>query len=49
MDGLKLGAKLHEMGFTRLYLCTGEMFSASVLPDYLVVLEKHELGKIFER
>ena len=48
MDGLRLAAKLHEMGFFRLYLCSGEKFKAEDLPGYLTVLEKHELRKIFE-
>lgn len=46
MDGFKLASILHQKGFKRLFIISGEFFSPGKLPDYLVVVDKTEVEKI---
>ncbi len=45
-DGLSLAKKLHEEGYTRLFLCSGETFSKGETPDYLTVVPKMEMSSL---
>lgn len=50
MKGIEVAAKLHEMGFTSLYLLSGDAFKPGELPDYLTPVLKSDpefVGKIF--
>jgi hypothetical protein len=46
MDGLDLAEKLHEQGYTRLFLSSGETFSDGEIPDYLKVVPKIDMASI---
>ena len=41
--GVHIAQKLHEMGFTRLYLLSGENFSRLQTPPYLTTIAKTDL------
>jgi hypothetical protein len=43
LTGMQVAEKLHELGFTRLYLVSGTYFSEEQLPDYLIFIEKINL------
>lgn len=45
-DGLSLAKKLHEQGYTRLFLCSGETFNKGETPDYLTVVPKIEMSSL---
>ncbi len=45
LHGRALAEKLHQEGFTRLYLISGTKFNE--LPDYLTVLDKNKIKEIF--
>lgn len=38
--GMEIAAYLHELGFTRLYLCSLQNFSGHPIPDYLTIIVK---------
>jgi hypothetical protein len=44
--GLQIAATLNALGFTRLYLLSGESFSAWQIPDYLTTVMKTDLEKV---
>lgn len=43
--GIKIIKELHELGFTKLYLLSGEHFNPDDLPDYLVAIRKDEVDE----
>jgi CheY-like chemotaxis protein len=46
MNGLEVCWRLHQMGYTRLYLFTGVMLKKENLPTYLEVIEKQDINAI---
>ena len=46
VKGIHLAKELHDMGYTRLYLVSGDTFRVGELPGYLVVIGKGDIGKI---
>ena len=44
LKGTEIAEKLHGMGFTRLYLLSGENLSAIHLPQYLTGIQKMDVG-----
>lgn len=50
MNGIEVAAKLHDLGYTQLYLFSGDSFAPGELPDYLTAILKTDpdfVGKIF--
>jgi len=45
-DGLVVAKTLHEKGYTKLFMITGEEPESSIIPDYLTVMLKSEDEKI---
>lgn len=48
IKGVDVARQLHEQGYTRLYLLTGETLNSGELPDYLMVLRKDDIDGIME-
>lgn len=48
MDGFALAAKLHEAGYTQLYMLSGMSFAEQELPHYLKAIMKTDLDAIEE-
>ncbi|MDP3705670.1 MAG: PAS domain-containing protein [Legionellaceae bacterium] len=46
IKGVQLAQELHDMGYTNLYLISGDSFHRGELPEYLTVLAKGDVGKI---
>lgn len=46
MSGIEVAKSLHEKGFKRLYLLSGQYFSAGELPEYVTHLQKTDLEAI---
>ncbi len=46
MDGLDLAKTLHDKGYTRIFLVSGEQFNVGELPEYVVSVGKMEIDKI---
>lgn len=46
MDGVELAKKLHNQGFTRLYIASGENFEEGALPDYLKAIPKIDIASV---
>jgi PAS domain S-box-containing protein len=46
ITGVKMAETLHERGFTRLYLLSGETFESGALPDYIKVIRKDDVDNI---
>lgn len=46
VKGVQLAEELHNMGYTQLYLISGDTFRPGELPEYLTVLAKGDVGKI---
>lgn len=46
LKGTKLAEQLHGMGFTNLFLLTGESLSDEGAPDYLTVIAKSDLDEL---
>ncbi len=49
--GIEIAQELHEAGYTRLYLFSGEYFDSSqdgVIPPYLTVIFKTDIDRLFE-
>ena len=44
--GVDVAQELHEKGYERLYLLSGEIFKEGELPDYLIVLRKDDIEGI---
>ena len=44
--GINILKELHELGFTKLYLLSGEHLNADDLPDYLVAIRKDKIDEI---
>jgi PAS domain S-box-containing protein len=44
--GLQIAEHLHGLGFTQLYLLSGESFSGLKIPDYLTAIMKTDLDKV---
>lgn len=47
-DGLDVAKKLHKLGYTRLFMITGEEPEANIIPKYLKIILKEEDDKIKE-
>lgn len=45
-QGVDIAKNLHELGFTRLYLLSGDTFKPGEIPSYLTVILKTEIDKI---
>ena len=43
LNGIQVAKRLHELGFTRLFLVSGTYFSEDILPSYLTFIEKINL------
>ncbi len=43
LRGLDIAKKLHEQGFTRLYILSGEVFEKNQIPDYVTVIRKDDI------
>jgi len=43
---LNILKELYELGFTQLYLLSGEHLNADDLPDYLVAIRKDKIDEI---
>lgn len=43
LRGLDIAKKLHEQGFTRLYILSGEVFEKNQIPDYVTVIRKDDV------
>ena len=41
-----LAKALHEAGFSRLYLLTGQVFEQGELPEYLIAILKSDIDEI---
>jgi hypothetical protein len=48
MNGIQLAEKLYALGYTKLYLASGESFQPGVLPEYLKVVKKYRLEDVLE-
>ena len=46
IKGVHLAKELHDLGYSQLYLVSGDMFRPGELPEYLTVLAKGDIGKI---
>lgn len=46
IKGTDIAKKLHEQGFSRLYLLSGENFHPENIPSYLTVLRKDDIDSI---
>lgn len=46
INGLTLADKLHNLGFTNLFLLTGRDFNKSQIPGYLELIHKHKIQNI---
>jgi len=46
LRGLDVAKKLHEQGFTRLYILSGEVFEKNQIPDYVTVIRKDDLESL---
>lgn len=46
IKGVQLAEELHNMGYTKLYLISGDTFRSGELPTYLTVLSKGDVGII---
>lgn len=44
--GIQIAEQLHALGFTQLYLLSGESFSGSQIPHYLTAIMKTDLDKV---
>ncbi|MBY0377541.1 MAG: hypothetical protein K2Q33_03125, partial [Gammaproteobacteria bacterium] len=44
--GLDIAKELHEQGYQRLYLLSGEAFQKGDIPDYLTVIRKDQIDSI---
>lgn len=44
--GMQIAERLHSLGFTQLYLLSGESFSGLKVPDYLTTILKTDLDKV---
>lgn len=44
--GIDLARELHALGFTKLYLLSGDVFKPGELPDYLTAIRKDDIEKI---
>lgn len=45
-QGIDIAKDLHELGFTRLYLLSGDVFKPGEIPDYLTVILKTQIDNI---
>jgi PAS domain S-box-containing protein len=48
MNGIDLAKQLHEAGYTKLYLLSGNKFEEGVVPDYLTVLLKGDMEALLQ-
>lgn len=46
MDGMELAKNLHEQGFTKLFLVSGETFDEGAFPGYITIVPKMNIGKV---
>jgi PAS domain S-box-containing protein len=46
LSGIELARQLHEQGYTRLYLLSGENFQSDEIPHYLTVIKKDDIDSI---
>jgi PAS domain-containing protein/nitrogen-specific signal transduction histidine kinase len=46
LKGINIAKELHEQGYERLYLLSGEVFRKEELPSYLTILEKTDIDSI---
>lgn len=46
MDGVQLAKELHNQGFTKLYIVSGENSEEGALPDYLKAVPKIDIGSV---
>lgn len=46
VNGFSLAKELHELGYTRLYLLTGDTFETSKIPHYLKIIRKDDVDSI---
>jgi len=46
LKGTKLAKELHELGYTRIYLLSGDVFAPGELPDYIKVVRKDDIDNI---
>ncbi len=46
MSGLELAQKLHEMGYTRLYLFSGDVFKRNEIPPYVTLILKTNIKQL---
>jgi hypothetical protein len=46
IDGFTLAKQLHEEGYTKLYLLTGDTFESGTTPDYVKVVRKDDIENI---
>jgi signal transduction histidine kinase len=48
MRGMDIAAELHQLGYTRLYMLSGEIFDEEDIPEYLIVIGKDKIDLIHE-
>lgn len=46
LHGLDIAEQLHEQGYTRLYILSGEVFDKNKIPSYLTVVRKDDIESI---
>jgi PAS domain S-box-containing protein len=46
MNGITFSAELHALGYSRLYLISGDTFQPGAVPDYLMVIPKGDITLI---
>lgn len=46
LKGIDIAKTLHDQGYTKLYLLTGESFEKKDMPDYLIVIRKDDIEGI---
>jgi len=46
MKGMEIAKQLHEQGYTRLYILSGEVFKQSEIPNYVTVIRKDDIDRI---
>ena len=46
VKGVQVAQELHEMGYSQLYLISGDTFLPGELPEYLTILSKGNIAKI---
>jgi PAS domain S-box-containing protein len=46
LRGLDMAKNLHEQGFTRLYILSGEVLDKTQIPDYVTVIRKDDLDTL---